>query len=102
VTFRAHYEPDRFVVEVEDEGPGIPPEDMPQIFHDFFRASNIEDTTGMGLGLSITKKIVDAHNGEIVAENLPGGVGARFTLIIPRNLMTREMRYREWVSEEDQ
>jgi signal transduction histidine kinase len=54
----------------------------------------------MGLGLSITKKIVDAHHGEIIAENLPGGVGARFTIIIPRSLMTRDMRYRAWAGEE--
>jgi signal transduction histidine kinase len=58
----------------------------------------------MGLGLSIAKKIVDAHDGEILIENLTDehGVvcGTRFTVRIPRALKTPEMRRREWVGEE--
>lgn len=102
VTFRARYEPNALIFEVEDEGPGIPPEDLPHIFKDFFRASNIGETTGMGLGLAIAKKIIDAHNGQILVENLSdqGGTGTRFTVVIPRDLMTPEMRRREWVSED--
>jgi signal transduction histidine kinase len=105
VTFRARYEPDALIFQVEDEGPGIPPEDLPHIFKDFFRASNIQDTTGMGLGLSIAKKIVEAHRGQILVENLDsdveGRTGACFTVIIPRDLMTPEMRRREWAAEDN-
>lgn len=99
VTIRVRCEPAALAFEVEDEGPGIPPEDMPHIFEEFFRAGNASDTAGAGLGLAIAKKIVEAHEGRIVAKNLAGGEaesGARFTVTIPRNLETREMRRRTW------
>src|SRR5512136_2011587 len=69
VTIRAWYEPDTLYFEVEDEGPGIPPEDLPHIFDEFFRSDNVSDTPGVGLGLSIAKKIMDAHNGAIVVKS---------------------------------
>ena len=100
VTLRAWYEPDTLYVEVEDEGPGIPPEDVPHIFEEFFRSDNVSDTPGVGLGLSIAKKIVDAHSGQIIVKSLYGEGGAsgtRFTIAIPRNLQTPEMRRREWM-----
>ena len=103
VTFRAWYEPEAMFVEVEDEGPGIPSEDLPHIFKDFFRARNIEGEAGMGLGLSIAKKIVDAHDGKILVRNLAdesaggGKTGTCFTVIVPRNLKTPEMRRQTWL-----
>jgi signal transduction histidine kinase len=103
IIFRAWYESEAMVVEVEDEGPGIPPEDLPHIFKDFFRASNIEGESGMGLGLSIAKKIVDAHNGQILVRNLEGEdgkTGTCFTVIIPKNLKTPEMRRQMWMEAE--
>ncbi len=105
VTFRARYEPDIVIFEVEDEGPGITPEDLPHIFKEFYRGSDVGETTGMGLGLSIAKKIIDAHHGEIRVDDMADGTGrtgTRFTVIIPRNLMTPEMRRREWLAEENQ
>ncbi len=102
VTFRARYTPETLIFEVEDQGPGIPEEDLPHLFKDFYRASNVGDTPGAGLGLSIAKKIMEAHNGQILVENLVSDgqvTGTRFTVIIPRNLMTPEMRRREWLSE---
>jgi signal transduction histidine kinase len=101
VTFRAWYEPEAVVFEVEDQGPGIPPEDIPHIFTDFFRASNVGETTGAGLGLSIAQKIVDAHNGQILVKNLVDRdevTGACFTVIVPRDLKTPEMRRQEWMA----
>lgn len=103
IIFRAWYEPEAMVVEVQDEGPGIPPEDLPHIFKDFFRASNIEGESGMGLGLSIAKKIVDAHNGQILVRNLEGEdgkTGTCFTVIIPKDLKTPEMRRQMWMEAE--
>jgi signal transduction histidine kinase len=106
VTLRIRYGAEAVILEVEDEGPGIPPEDIPHIFRDFFRASNVEDSTGMGLGLSIAKKIIDAHEGEVWVENVAGDegeTGARFTVTIPRNLMTPEMRRRQgWSGSDDE
>ena len=100
VTFRAWYEPEALTFEVDDEGPGIPADDVPHIFEDFFRADNVGETPGTGLGLSIAKKIMDAHSGQIVVKTTTGesGSGTRFTVIIPRNLQTPEMRRREWMT----
>lgn len=102
VTFRARYTPETLTFEVEDQGPGIPEEDLPHLFKDFYRASNVGDIPGAGLGLSIARKIIDAHNGQILVENLVSNgevKGTRFTVIIPRNLRTPEMRRKEWLAE---
>jgi signal transduction histidine kinase len=103
ITFRAWYEPDTLIFEVDDQGPGIPEEDLPHIFKDFYRASNVGETTGAGLGLSISKKIIEAHRGEILIKNLSeineDKTGTRFTVRIPRDLKTPEMRRREWMEE---
>src|SRR5512136_1518422 len=100
VTFRAWYEPETLYFEVEDEGPGITSEDLPHIFEEFFRAENAIEIPGVGLGLSIAKKIMDAHNGAIVVKSTTdeSNAGTRFTVIIPRNLQTPEMRRREWMA----
>ncbi|MBN1146110.1 MAG: cyclic nucleotide-binding domain-containing protein [Anaerolineales bacterium] len=103
VTFRARYEPEAVIFEVEDEGPGIPPDDLPHIFTDFFRASNVGETTGAGLGLSIAKKIMDAHDGHIFVKNIEDGkTGTLFIVVLPRDLKTPEMRRREWMETESQ
>lgn len=100
VFFRAWYEDDRLIFEVEDTGPGIPPDDLQFIFTDFFRASNVGDSPGAGLGLSIAKKIMDAHQGAIQVKNLTSDdgavIGSLFSVIIPLNLNTPEMRRRDW------
>ncbi|MBN1810454.1 MAG: hypothetical protein JXA14_01310 [Anaerolineae bacterium] len=76
-------------IEVSDKGIGIPAEDQANIFDDFFRARNVRDVTGSGLGLSIAKKIVDAHQGRIWLESPyegpcgEGKTGTRFTVVIP-------------------
>jgi signal transduction histidine kinase len=104
VIFRARYEPEAVIFEVQDEGPGIPPEDLPFIFTDFFRASNVGETVGAGLGLSIAQKIIEAHEGHIFVKNLTdngGPNGTLFTVVIPRNLKTPEMRRREWLEIEN-
>jgi signal transduction histidine kinase len=108
VTFRARFEVDKMVVEVEDQGPGISPEDMPHIFKEFFRSSNVSGAPGMGLGLSIAKKIVDAHDGQILVRNLEENTsngdkssGTCFTVIIPRNLQTPEMRRQMWMEADE-
>jgi len=88
VLLSAQDESDYLIIEVADEGIGIPAEDQEHIFDDFFRASNAEDVSGAGLGLSVAKKIIDAHNGTIHVESPyePNKSGTRFTVRIPRNL----------------
>jgi two-component system sensor histidine kinase ResE len=93
------------IFEVEDDGPGIPAEDQPYIFKEFFRASNVGETAGAGMGLSIAKKIVDAHYGQIQVRNLSdefGKTGTCFTVTVPRNLMTPEMRRQAWIRAEEE
>jgi signal transduction histidine kinase len=72
------------VVRVLDDGPGIPPEDLGSLFDPFFRVdrSRSRRTGGYGLGLSICKRIVEAHGGRIDAANNPGR-GACFTITFP-------------------
>ena len=70
-------------VEISDEGLGVPEKDLKQIFEKFYRTSNAEQIKGIGLGLSISKGIVEAHKGEIWAENKPGEKGTKFIILLP-------------------
>jgi signal transduction histidine kinase len=67
-------------VSVSDTGPGIPPEQLPQIFDRFWKAA--AGGTGTGLGLHIAKEIVGAHGGRIWAES-PAGSGCTFYFTLP-------------------
>jgi signal transduction histidine kinase len=98
VTFRAWDEPDVLVWQVEDQGVGIPKEEQPHIFEQFFRGRDVEGVSGTGLGLSVARSIIEAHEGKIDVESPYEGVehGARFTVHIPRHLSTPEMRRKEW------
>jgi len=69
------------VLQVNDHGPGIKPEDLPRIFERFWRADNAP-AGGTGLGLAIAKWIVEQHGGQIVAANGPEG-GASFSVWLP-------------------
>jgi signal transduction histidine kinase len=73
------------VVRVKDDGPGIPDRDMSNLFEPFFRVdrSRSKKTGGYGLGLSISKRIVEAHGGAIAAENNPTR-GASFVVTLPK------------------
>ncbi|MGD8814246.1 MAG: ATP-binding protein [Anaerolineales bacterium] len=94
VTLAASDEKDCLIVQILDEGIGIPPEDQENIFDDFFRGSNAAEFGGAGLGLSIAKKIVEAHEGTISVESpyLPNKTGTKFTVVIPRTLIIPESR----------
>lgn len=72
------------VMQVQDNGPGIPLSDQPYIFDKFYRASNVPtDVQGTGLGLAIVKSIVENHQGRIWVDSAPGQ-GTTFTVVLPR------------------
>jgi two-component system, OmpR family, sensor histidine kinase VicK len=67
------------VVSVTDTGQGIDPEIIPRLFRKFATKSIV----GTGLGLYISKRIIEAHGGKMWAENNPDGIGATFSFILP-------------------
>ena len=68
------------LIKISDQGPGIPFEDIQKVFNPFYS----HRVGGTGLGLTIAKKIILDHRGNICAQNLPDG-GAAFSIILPRN-----------------
>jgi len=78
-------EEERVSIRVTDDGPGIPEDDLANLFEPFYRVdrSRSKKTGGYGLGLSICKRILEAHGGSIAVENNPGR-GATFILTLPR------------------
>ena len=68
-------ENEKKIVEFKDNGKGVPKKDLKKIFERFYRVdrSRSRKTGGSGIGLSITKKIVEVHDGNIYAENIKGG-----------------------------
>lgn len=76
--------PEQVIVTVSDEGPGIEPGDIPYIFDRFYRSDKaVRKTKGAGLGLYLSKAIVEAHGGRIWVDPHPGS-GARICFSIPR------------------
>lgn len=83
VVVKTCYSAEKLVIQVADQGPGIPEPDLPRVFDKFFRG--IQEglsTKGSGVGLSAVKGIVTAHQGTIQVENLPER-GALFTIELP-------------------
>jgi signal transduction histidine kinase len=72
------------LVEVCDSGIGIPADEIPRIFNKYFRATVAQGFKGTGLGLTISKAIVEAHGGSINVESVVGK-GSRFSVFLPLN-----------------
>ena len=70
-------------IEICDRGVGIPAEDLERIFDKFYRVQRLDNVSGTGLGLAICRGIVEAHGGNVRADNRPGG-GTIITVILPR------------------
>ncbi|GFN23498.1 sensor histidine kinase [Thermanaeromonas sp. C210] len=61
------------VLEIKDNGRGIPPEELENLFERYYRGTGTgENPRGSGLGMAIAKRIVEAHKGRILAESEPG------------------------------
>jgi PAS domain S-box-containing protein len=73
---------DQLELSVRDRGPGIAPEDLPHLFDRYYRARGATRAEGLGLGLFITRKLVDAHGWRIDVAS-EAGRGSVFTVVIP-------------------
>lgn len=84
IEIRAFSQDDSLVIEVEDSGSGIAKEDLPFIFERFYRAdkSRARATGGAGIGLTIAKRLVEAHGGTISVQSQTG-VGSTFRITLP-------------------
>lgn len=82
IVLRVEAKEDYVLVTVEDNGPGINPDDLPHVFDRFYKADKSHGgTTGTGLGLAISRELMDRLGEEIHAENRPEG-GARFSFTV--------------------
>ena len=82
VTVQLAYAEEMLVLDVRDEGIGIPEADLHHLFEPFHRAANVATIPGTGLGLVITKESVELHGGVITVESQLGA-GTTFTVRIP-------------------
>lgn len=82
VTTRVGHRDGLHRIEVEDTGPGIPPEVLPHIFYGFYRGRSSRPSTGFGLGLFIVKRFVDVLGGTVTVDSAVGG-GTRFVVTVP-------------------
>lgn len=83
VALRALAQPDGALrVEISDTGSGIGPEHLPHIFQAFYRADKARTTPGLGLGLTIARKAVELHGGDIRVQSAPD-TGTTVTIVLP-------------------
>jgi len=76
------FHPNSVKISVSDTGPGIPAEYHMEVFDDFFRLSQNENQSGMGLGLAIARRLVGGMGGKIWVESAPGA-GCKFSFVVP-------------------
>ncbi len=82
VAITSHQDGTHIIFTITDSGPGISPELFDKIFEANFTTKKTKSDFGLGLGLAISKEIIEKHGGSILASNAPEG-GARFTVRIP-------------------
>ena len=82
VVIRVESAPGEARLSVADEGPGIPPTIVPHLFERFYRGEHRAGDAGLGLGLYISRMLVEAHGGRIRVTSAPGR-GSTFTMALP-------------------
>ncbi|MEM7727433.1 MAG: hybrid sensor histidine kinase/response regulator [Cyanobacteria bacterium P01_A01_bin.45] len=82
INFKVNCDRDSIVFTIEDQGIGIPLEDQGKLFDTFYRASNVGEIKGTGLGLAVVKRCVDLHQGSIQFKSQEG-LGTTFTVRLP-------------------
>lgn len=82
ITVSLSEQPQHLLVNIADSGPGLAIEDLENVFHRFYRAEGTREVVGTGLGLYLSRQLIQAHRGHIWAENLPAG-GCQFSFTLP-------------------
>ncbi|PJF44715.1 MAG: hypothetical protein CUN55_02580 [Phototrophicales bacterium] len=77
-------------IRIADEGVGIPPEFLSRIFEPFQRGENVQNIGGTGIGLTITKNIIEQHGGNIQVQS-ELGVGTVFEIVLPQDAIPRQL-----------
>jgi two-component system sensor histidine kinase KdpD len=96
IELKAHRDGGNVIVDVADEGVGVPPSELERIFDKFYRVRQGDrQSVGTGLGLSICRGIVDAHGGHIIARLRPSGKGTVFTMSFAIETLPAMARERE-------
>jgi two-component system phosphate regulon sensor histidine kinase PhoR len=85
INVRLDFRNDEIAVRVQDEGQGIPEQDLPRLFDKYYRGTEAKIQPGAGLGLSVVWAIADAHGGRVSVSNRPEG-GAEFKVVLPGTL----------------
>jgi PAS domain S-box-containing protein len=85
VTFRMHCSADQIIIDVADQGIGVPVGDQGRLFEPFHRATNVGAISGTGLGLAIVKQSVEVHRGTIRLRS-DVGQGTTVTVTLPRSV----------------
>ncbi|MEQ8962326.1 MAG: ATP-binding protein [Coleofasciculus sp. C2-GNP5-27] len=85
ITLTLTYPDHTVCFQIQDQGIGIPREDIPRLFDPFHRARNVSNLPGTGLGLSIVKKAIEIHGGTINVHS-EVGIGTTFTVTLPLDL----------------
>lgn len=83
VVIDSRIEGDNVIFSISDSGSGIPPEELPYIFKQYFQSKSAKNKTGLGLGLSIVKAIVTKHRGQVAVKNNENGIGCTFFVSLP-------------------
>jgi signal transduction histidine kinase len=85
IDIRVNDKGNTILIQIKDTGIGIPNDELPKIFEEFFRASNAKEIEkdGTGLGLSIAKQVIERHNGKIWVES-EKGKGSTFSIELPK------------------
>ena len=94
ITIRAHRAPSAFVIEVGDSGPGVPEEERPHIFEAFFQGRREQggQVGGTGIGLSVVKECIQAHNGSVQLVDTGEFPGAHFRIEIPQRRVVSQTK----------
>ena len=82
IRLRLNRDGEDLVFTIDDTGPGIPEAQQPHIFDKFYQIDSSHTTEGNGLGLALTKRVLDTCGGTITVANLPEA-GSRFTVTLP-------------------